>query len=295
MSHERVPVDEFGPTYLEALERTEEISRNIAQMTHIAEHVIAPQIRKSIELADWQTLGHKSVSEWLSERFAGHLTQLNRVAKVAFATDLGDAGVSTRAIAQGLGVSQPTVSRMQHEGDSGESPQGKTHGLDGKLYPRSKSKSKFKDHKRDEPPWTFSDWMLRAEDVMRPHVRKLIQVTNDIQDYWDYWEPDETPFNSWEEAVIEVLHIDPHAAIEAGVAKWYTEEDQRDPIQQARTINVRLDQLVNEMGQSQPTKYGKDLRNLLDEEFGKIHTKADQLQKLVYPRREPEQMFDGDQ
>lgn len=70
---------------------------------------VMPMIRESIEKRDDQALGYRSVGEYVSDRFGGALSRLGVEVRREVVRELTEAGMSTRAIAPIVGVSQKTV------------------------------------------------------------------------------------------------------------------------------------------------------------------------------------------
>lgn len=66
-------------------------------------------IRQAIEMRDDVALGYRSVSDYVADRFGGALTNLGIEVRREVVRELTSAGMSTRAIAPVLGVSNFTV------------------------------------------------------------------------------------------------------------------------------------------------------------------------------------------
>lgn len=74
---------------------------------------VLPLIREAIEKRDDLALGYRSVGDYVSDRFGGALNNLGIEVRREVVRELTDAGMSTRAIAPVVGVSNFTVSKDQ--------------------------------------------------------------------------------------------------------------------------------------------------------------------------------------
>lgn len=123
-------------TVLEAEKITTRID---LRLTTAAENFTAARelIREAIEKQAHVALGFASPGAYLAAKFGGALQALGFEQRREVVQELSDAGLSTRAIAPVVGVSQKTVSRdAQAPRESGDSrPSPVTTGLDGKSYP----------------------------------------------------------------------------------------------------------------------------------------------------------------
>lgn len=70
---------------------------------------VMPMIREAIEKRDDMALGYRSPGEYVSDRFGGSLQRLGVDVRRAVVGELTAAGLSTRAIAPVVGVTQKTV------------------------------------------------------------------------------------------------------------------------------------------------------------------------------------------
>jgi hypothetical protein len=74
---------------------------------------VMPMIREAIEKRDDLALGYRSPGEYVSDRFGGALTRLGVEVRREVVRELTEAGMTTRAIAPVVGVSNKTVSLDQ--------------------------------------------------------------------------------------------------------------------------------------------------------------------------------------
>lgn len=83
------------------------------RLDSIAENYAAvlPAIREAIEKRDDLALGYRSVSEYVADRFGGALTNLGLDVRREVVRELTQAGMSSRAIAPVVGVSDRQVRR----------------------------------------------------------------------------------------------------------------------------------------------------------------------------------------
>lgn len=72
---------------------------------------VLPMIREAIEARDFEALGYVSVSAYVEDRFGGALTKLGIDVRREVVRELTAAGMSSRAIAPVVGVSQGQVSK----------------------------------------------------------------------------------------------------------------------------------------------------------------------------------------
>jgi hypothetical protein len=126
---------------------------------------VMPLIREAIEMGDHATLGYASPGAYLSDRFGKSLARLPIPVRRSAVAELTAAGLSTRAIAPVVGVSQQQVSKdvrqvtpkaspgpdyvtdeadliVDHDtGEILDTPPAKVTGLDGKTYTRPEPKA----------------------------------------------------------------------------------------------------------------------------------------------------------
>lgn len=77
---------------------------------------VMPMIREAIDKRDDLALGYRSVGEYVADRFGGALQRLDSDVRRAVVGELTAAGMSTRAIAPVVGVSDITVRRDRRAG-----------------------------------------------------------------------------------------------------------------------------------------------------------------------------------
>lgn len=102
---------------------------------------VMPLIREAVEHEAWRTLGYNGVSAWAEECFDGALTRLGIDTRREVVRELTAAGMSSRAIAPVVGISQSAVDRDRQVTHSGSPEHGATEtpareivGRDGKAY-----------------------------------------------------------------------------------------------------------------------------------------------------------------
>lgn len=104
---------------------------------------VLPMIREAIEKRDDLALGYRSVGEYVSDRFGGALNNLGIEVRREVVRELTEAGMSTRAIAPVVGVSQSTIRDDQQVSSSTHLPPAHAPkaeplapvvGIDGKTY-----------------------------------------------------------------------------------------------------------------------------------------------------------------
>ncbi len=102
--------------------------RIVLRLDAIAENYarVLPMIREAIAKRDDIALGYRSPGEYVADRFGQSLAGLGIETRRAVVHELSQAGMSTRAIAPVVGVSQPTVLSDQRAGDKGLSPDPQT-------------------------------------------------------------------------------------------------------------------------------------------------------------------------
>lgn len=74
---------------------------------------VLPMIREAMEARDDLALGYRSATEYVADRFGGALTQLGVDVRREVVRELTQAGMSTRAIARVIDVSNKTVHQDQ--------------------------------------------------------------------------------------------------------------------------------------------------------------------------------------
>lgn len=92
----------------------------------IADNVttVLPMIREAIELDDPATLGYRSTSEYVADRFGGALSRLPVDLRRPVVHELAAAGMSVRAIAPVVGVGKSTAARDLESGVPSGTPGG---------------------------------------------------------------------------------------------------------------------------------------------------------------------------
>lgn len=83
---------------------------------------VLPMIREAIAKRDDLALGYRSPGDYVSDRFGQSLAGLGIEVRRQVVRELTEAGMSTRAIAPVVGVSQKTVDRDVRAGESPDSP-----------------------------------------------------------------------------------------------------------------------------------------------------------------------------
>lgn len=170
---------------------------------------VMPLIREALTRQAHQALGYRSVTEYVSERFKRSLDRLPREVRVPVVHELSSAGMSTRAIAPIVGVSQKQVSNDQRSGEyyfspapdlrlseGGESvdrstgevieagrptaspPPRKVTGLDGRTY-HTPPPAPARPPKRD--PFTITE----LEPETPPRVSPKQRLADLPQEHWD--------------------------------------------------------------------------------------------------------------
>lgn len=139
-------VDTVTGEIVEALDRddAERLSIRIgARLDTIADNYVAvlPMIREAIERQAHAALGYRSPGEYVADRFGESLSKLGVDVRRAVVHELTAAGLSTRAIAPVVGVSQQQVVRdSQVTRDVSPEPEcsrpAPVTGIDGKTYQR---------------------------------------------------------------------------------------------------------------------------------------------------------------
>lgn len=88
----------------------------------IADNYVAvmPMIREAIEKRDDLALGYRSPGEYVADRFGGALQRLGVDVRREVVRELTAAGMSTRAIAPVVGVSQQMVQKDRRAIESGD-------------------------------------------------------------------------------------------------------------------------------------------------------------------------------
>lgn len=109
------------------------------------------QMRAAIRDRDDLALGYRSPGDYLSDRFGGKLARLNVDLRREVVRELTEAGLSTRAIAPVVGVTQKTVVQDARQVIPQVSrPKSVTVGVDGKSYPqRPRSVAARQVHRED--------------------------------------------------------------------------------------------------------------------------------------------------
>lgn len=90
----------------------ERITARIAdKLDGIADNIeqVMPLIREALTREAWKPLGYSGATAYVSERFAGAFERLPAAVRQPIVSELSSAGMSTRAIAPIVGVSQKTV------------------------------------------------------------------------------------------------------------------------------------------------------------------------------------------
>lgn len=82
---------------------------------------VMPMIREAIERRAHEVLGYRSPGEYAADRFGAALSKLGPEMRQAVVRELSDLGMSTRAIAPIVGVSDVQVHRDRHAGATSRS------------------------------------------------------------------------------------------------------------------------------------------------------------------------------
>jgi hypothetical protein len=121
----------------EAERLTERIRLKLDTLATTYEAVM-PLIREAIDGRAYVALGYANVSAYVSSRFGDALSRLGVDMRREVVRELTDAGMSTRAIAPVVGVSNYTVHQDQQAVRDLTPAPAKVAGLDGKEYSRPK-------------------------------------------------------------------------------------------------------------------------------------------------------------
>lgn len=100
-------------TTLDAAAAERRAERITLRLEAIAENLslVLPMIREAIEERDDLALGYRSPGEYVADRFGASLERLGLDVRTAVVKELTAAGLSTRAIAPVVGVSEATIRR----------------------------------------------------------------------------------------------------------------------------------------------------------------------------------------
>lgn len=166
-----------------ALEAEKITTRIDLRLTTAAENFTAARelIREAIEKQAHVALGFASPGAYLAAKFGGSLQALGFEQRREVVQELSDAGLSTRAIAPVVGVSQKTVNRdAQAPRESGDSrPTPVTTGLDGKSYPALKPRRRpaltdqFQNIVNELDKWSRRLESVMADDRVPKHLNEL--------------------------------------------------------------------------------------------------------------------------
>ena len=118
-----VETGEIAPAPLDRAEAERITTRIRLRLDAIADNYVAvmPLIREAIERGAWVALGYNGVSQYVSECFGDALQHLGVEVRREVVRELSAAGLTTRAIAPVVGVSQKTVSRVIKASESHDS------------------------------------------------------------------------------------------------------------------------------------------------------------------------------
>lgn len=105
-------------TRVEAERITARIADKLDAIADNLEQVL-PLIGEALTGRAWEVLGYASPTAYVSERFSGALSRLSPEVRRPVVAQLSAAGMSTRAIAPVVGVSQPQVVADKRAGDQG--------------------------------------------------------------------------------------------------------------------------------------------------------------------------------
>ena len=162
------------------------------------QQAVLPMISEAIEKRDHLALGYRSVGDYVADRFGRSLAGLGIEVRRAVVRELTEAGLSSRAIAPVVGVSDRQVRNDQQAGgkdfppetdacdgsepDLDDPPAKPITGIDGKNYPRSKPKPK-PEPVSDEEADQINSAVNRATDPLvayRANVSKALNRANDL-------------------------------------------------------------------------------------------------------------------
>lgn len=166
---------------------------------------VLPLIRDAIEREAWRALGYNGVSAWAEARFSGALTRLGMDGRRELVRELTATGMSTRAIAPVVGVTQKTIVKdlqvipavSPEEFDVGiadmtsqpavENAQRSTVGRDGKTYTRSEQQPRqrvlaygFRDAALDLTKIAARVERLTTDDRYPANRKVVARYVNDI-------------------------------------------------------------------------------------------------------------------
>lgn len=109
-----------------------ELTDRIRQTLHVGHDLIVEAFRGSA----WSVLGYSSWDAYCAGEFAGaRMVRLDREQRREIVAEMRQAGMSSRAIASGIGVDHATVARDVHSAPVADAtPAAPVIGLDGKTY-----------------------------------------------------------------------------------------------------------------------------------------------------------------
>lgn len=152
----------------DAVKRRDEIKLSLTTITKRTSK-LADLIEAAQAAEDHLVLGYDSWISYITEEFEGLLGRMHRELRRAAIQKLTTAGMSSRAIAEELGVSQATVSRDQRQVSQNDSPAAPEpprviHGRDQKSYPRPIGQQKPR--QRRPLPDAYRDALYDLEKVV---------------------------------------------------------------------------------------------------------------------------------
>lgn len=146
----------------------ERVETDITELLELLQEAGDGQIHKGLGLKSW--------TAWYKD--AVQFQPSDRLERKVLASIMSGKGMSQRAIAGALGVSQKTVDRDLDDDDEGESDDstddegGTVTGLDGKTYNKSKAKAEQDD---SEPP------APKEQPFSEDFKTEVYQITNDVE------------------------------------------------------------------------------------------------------------------
>lgn len=189
----------------------ERITARIAdKLDGIADNIeqVMPLIREALTREAWKPLGYSGATAYVSERFAGAFGRLPAAVRQPIVSELSSAGMSTRAIAPIVGVSNKTVHQDMQvlprvtpepppafvETTTGEVYDGfqdaiakaeeevveqarKVHGMDGKTYVRPEPMSHLQGRQERRTPLYIT--ARSAGTDLRKAVERIEKVMSD--------------------------------------------------------------------------------------------------------------------
>lgn len=146
-----------------------DLTDRIRQTLHVGHDLIVEAFKGSA----WSVLGYDSWDAYCAGEFAGaRMVRLDREQRREIVAEMRQSGMSSRAIASGLGVGHATVARdVQGAPVSDETPAAPVIGLDGKTYqppaPRPQPAPAKPRPQRDDAEVVLNRVLRSAQDAAR--------------------------------------------------------------------------------------------------------------------------------